>query len=226
MTRAAWAQPLCAILIFLLAVPVGFGQTPAVPGQVLPPVAAPPAAVVPPGAAAPSTPPAPKVAGASISIVVLEGDDVIDSIPLLRSIPAVVEVRDSNDYPVEGASVTFTLPAQGPGGTFVGGAKAFTTRSDARGQATSPLVIPAGAGKFQIAVAAASNDRKAQIIINQTNSEGSYFGPPLPPRAWYKRKKIWVLAGAAVVAIVLVVVLTHSSKSSTVVITPGAPVFQ
>ena len=116
MIRAGFAPPLCAILIFLLAAPSGFAQTP--PSAA---ASAPPAAV-------------PRPPGSLLSIDVLEGNNVINSIPLLRSVPAVIEVRDSNDFPVEDADVTFTLPAQGPGGTFVQGGKTFSTRSDARGQ--------------------------------------------------------------------------------------------
>jgi hypothetical protein len=213
MIRDSIAHPLCAILIVLLAAPSGFAQAPPAP-----------APVVPPAAAVQS---APKTPGTPLSITILEGNNMVNSIPLLRSVAAVVEVRDSNDFPVEDASITFTLPAQGPGGTFVQGGKTFSTRSDARGQAIAPLVVPAGAGKFQIAVTATLGDRKGEAVVNQTNSEGAYVGPPVPPPAWYKKKLTWAVAGAVVAAVVVVIVLKHNSKSTnTVVITPGAPVFQ
>jgi len=213
MIRESIAHPLCAILIVLLAAPSGFAQAPPAPAPVVP---APPAAAVQP---APGTP---------LSITILEGNNIVNSIPLLRSVAAAVEVRDSNDFPVEDASITFTLPAQGPGGTFALGGKTFSTRSDARGQAIAPLVVPAGAGKFQIAVTATLGDRKGDAVVNQTNSEGAYVGPPLPPPAWYKKKVFWVVTGATVAAVVLIIVLRHNSKSTnnTVVVTPGAPVFQ
>ena len=218
MIRAGWAHPLCAILVSLLAVPSGFAQAP---------IPAPPPAV-PSAPGAPSAQGGSKTPGGTLNIAVLEGNNMVNSIPLLRSTPAVVEVRDSNDLPVEDAAVTFTLPEQGPGGTFVQGGKTFTTRSDARGQAIAPQVIPAGAGKFQITVTATAGDRKGEALISQTNSEGAYVGPPLPPPAWYKKKLIWAVVGGAVVGVVLIIVLTHHSKStpSTVVITPGPPVFQ
>ena len=218
MIRAGWAHPLCAVLSFLLAVPSGFAQAPA-------------AAPAPAGPSAPAAPPpttASKAPGATLNITILEGNSAVNSIPLLRSVPVIVEVRDSNDFPVEDAAVTFTLPAQGPGGNFVPGGKTFTTRSDARGQAIAQRITPAGAGKFQSRVSVTAGDRTGEILVSQSNSAGGYAGAALPPTPWYKKKLVWVAAGGAVATVVLIVLLKHhsSSTSSTVVITPGPPVFQ
>jgi hypothetical protein len=216
MIRAGLAHPVCAILIVLLAAPSGFAQ---------PPVAVPPAPTAPPTATPATSPPLPQVPPTPLTIVILEGNNAVNSIPLVSSTAAVVEVRDSNDYPIEDASVTFTLPDRGPGGVFAQGAKTFSTKSDARGQASAPVIIPTGAGKFKIVVTAIAGDRKGQTVVSQTNSEGSYTGPAMPSRPWYKKKLFWFLAGGVVVAVVVVVVLLHSSSSgSTIVVTPGAPV--
>jgi len=221
MIRACIAQPICAVLIALLAAPYGLAQAPVAPASPLPAQI-----TVPP------EPAAPKVPGAPLSVNILEGNNAVNSIPLLRSVAVVVEIRDVNDFPVEGAAITFTLPAQGPGGVFAMGGKTFSTRSDARGQAISELIAPAGAGKFQIAVAAAAGDRKGSAVVTQTNSEGSYVGPVLPPapKVWYKRRVFW-LAGGAAVAVIAIILIKHGSNSSsgsgsTIVITPGTPVFQ
>ena len=224
MIRAGWAHPLCAVLSFLLAVPSGFAQAPAA----APPPAGPSAPALPSAPAAP--PPTSKAPGATLNITILEGNGAVNSIPLLRSVPVIVEVRDSNDFPVEDAVVTFTLSAQGPGGNFVPGGKTFTTRSDARGQAIAQRITPAGAGKFQITVSATAGERTGEALVSQSNSDGGYAGSALTPTPWYKNKKklIWVAAGGAVATVVLIVLLKHnsSSGSSTVVITPGPPVFQ
>ncbi len=205
MIRAGIAHPLCVILTILLAAPSGFAQTP--------PTAAP--------AAAPSV--VPKTAETRLSIVILEGGNATNSVSLLSSVAAAVEVRDSNDYPVEDASVTFTLPAQGTGGIFPQGGKTFSTRSDARGQAIAPVIVPSGVGKFRIAVTATAGDRRGEALVDQKNSAGASFGPYVPPPAWYKRKVFWAVVGGAVAAIVVVVVL-HKTATKTVVITPGTPV--
>src|SRR5262249_49768578 len=105
-----------------------------------------------------------------LSIGVIEGKDAVNSIPRLHSTPPVVEVRDQNEFPVEGATVVFTLPEQGPGGTFLNKRTTFTTRSDAKGQATAPFLMNNIPGKFQIKVTATAGNRKAEALITQTNS--------------------------------------------------------
>ena len=67
-----------------------------------------------------------------------------------------------------------------------------------------------------------------RTTIQQMNSSGAYVGAPIPERPWYRKRKVWVIAGgAAAVGIVLAVTLGKGSKSSSSVgITPGAPVFQ
>src|SRR5450631_2683960 len=65
------------------------------------------------------------VAIPELRIRVLEGENAINSISQGQSIPPVAEVRDQNDMPVEGATVVFTLPESGPGGSFPGGRASF-----------------------------------------------------------------------------------------------------
>jgi hypothetical protein len=168
------------------------------------------------------------MAGKPLNITILTGNRSINSIPLLRSVAAAIEVRDANGFPVEDASITFTLPAQDPGGVFALGGKTFSTKSDSRGQAVAPAVIPAGVGKFQITVTAALGDRKGEAFVNQTNTEKAFVGIAAAPKPWYMRKLTWAIAGGAIAAVVVAIILTRHSNSSstTVVITPGAPVFQ
>jgi len=173
-------------------------------------------------------------APAALAVVVLEGNNAINSIPLLRSNAPIVEIRDENDFPVEGAVVVFTMPEQGPSGTFAGGQKVFSTRSDSHGQAAAPLFTPVAAGKFEIKVTATAGSRKGAIVIGQTNSTGEYSGPPIARKPLYKKRLPWVLAGAGVAAAVIAVVLINRKSSShsattatqnTITIAPGSPIF-
>ena len=154
----------------------------------------------------------------------LEGNNVINSIPLGRSVAPVVEVLDENDFPVEGASVVFTAPESGPGGTFPGGAHSFTVSSNAQGQATCPFRPNAEQGKFQFTVVATSGSRTGQIVLTQTNSAASYVGRVVPGRPLYKKWYFWAIIGGAA-ATGLAVWATNRSSNTTVVITPGGPVF-
>ena len=67
-------------------------------------------------------PPQPPAAAASpvesLKIFVLEGQGAIHSIRDQGAAMPVVEVRDDNGLPVEGAEVKFDLPPAGPGGSF------------------------------------------------------------------------------------------------------------
>jgi hypothetical protein len=164
---------------------------------------------------------------AGLKIRVLEGGNVINSISLGQSIAPVIEVRDQNDMPVEGATVVFTLPDSGPGGTFPGGNSSFTVRSNAQGQATCPFHANAIPGKFRIKVAATAGTRTGEIDFAQTNSPGAYVGRVVPPKPWYKKWYVWTIVGGAAAA-GLTIWATHGSSTSsntTVVITPGGPVF-
>lgn len=165
------------------------------------------------------------VAMPELRIRVLEGDNVVNSISLGQSIPPVVEVRDHNDMPVEGASVAFTLPESGPGGSFPGGSSSFTVRSNAQGQATCPFRANGLPGKFKIKVAATADSRTGETQFTQTNSNGAYAGRIVPSRPWYKKWYFWTIVGGATAAGLTVWATRGGSNSTTVVITPGGPVF-
>lgn len=208
MMSTGMLRPLSVLLVFLLTGPTGFAQASGVQSPTA-------------GPRAPGTP---------LKISILEGNNAVNSIELLRSVPAVVEIRDANDFPVEGATVTFTLPSTRPGGAFApDGNPAFVTRSDARGQAITPFISPAGIGTFQIAVTAELGDQKGQGLIEQTNAVGTYMGPPVALKPRYRTKSIWVLAAGAVAGAIVGAVVTGGSSTSAarpaVIITPGTPIF-
>ena len=169
------------------------------------------------------------VPGSSLTITVLEGSNAVNSLTQVRAIAPVVEIRDQNEFPVEGATVTFTLPGQGPGGVFPGGSNSFTTRSDARGQAGAPPFNPRAAGRFDIQVSATQGSRKGETVIHQVNSTGAYVGPEVPKRPWYKSWKPWVIIGAVAVGGAIAIAETtgggSSSGTTPVSVTPGPPVF-
>jgi len=215
------ARPLCLVLASIIAMPAGFGQSP--PGPQASQTPAQPPQAPPP----PVQPPAPRALVPGLTLSVIEGANAVNSISLLRSVAPVVEVQDANSFPVEGAVVSFTLPGQGPGGTFLNGRNTFTTRSDAHGQAAAPFTMNSTPGKFQIVVTATLGDRKGETTVTQTNTAGVYVGPALPKRSWYKKWPAWAIAGGVVAGAIVWAVTRNSGSSATpVTITPGAPVFQ
>jgi hypothetical protein len=180
-------------------------------------------------AQAPQNPPKPadvQPAPAPLNVSVIEGNNAINSIPLGRSVTPVVEVRDQNDFPVEGATVVFTLPASGPGGTFLKNPTVFTTLTDAHGQASAPFTVNGIPGKFQLQVTATLGNRRGEAVVTQTNTTGGYIGPAMPHRSWYSKWTTWAIIGGAATAGIVAWAVTRSSSSKTAVtLTPGAPVF-
>lgn len=127
----------------------------------------------------------------------------------------VVEVRDANDLPIEGATVNFRLPASGPGGTFPGGAYTKQVRTDAQGQAIADGFQPNGQdGRFTIQVRADYEGVQAVTTIEQVNS--SLFAADVDrlKKSKKKRRLLWVgvAAGAGVAA---AIILSGRSGSST-----------
>jgi hypothetical protein len=57
------------------------------------------------------------------------------------SAPLQVLLKDSNNNPLSGSNVTFSLPAAGPGAVFAGGGTTATVSTNSQGIATSPQVI-------------------------------------------------------------------------------------
>ena len=159
-----------------------------------------------------------------LTVLVLQGQGAVNFIPDHNGATPVVEVRDQNSLPVEGADVVFTLPATGPGGTFSSGGQMASVRTNADGQASANFVVNSQAGPFQIRVAATSGERTGSAVISQSNSLRPAEPASARRRPLYRSWKLWaVVAGAAAAGAALA--LTRGSVATagpTVTITPGS----
>ena len=104
----------------------------------------------------------------ALKIVVLEGEGGVNIIQQKTAVRPLVEVRDRNNLPVPGASVTFTLGSGQPA-AFAGGAQTVTVTTNAAGQAAATGLNATGAGKVTIQVQAAHQGQIASAAITQTN---------------------------------------------------------
>jgi hypothetical protein len=104
---------------------------------------------------------------APLRIVVLQGEDAVNVIQQKSAVAPVVEVRDRNNLPVAGATVTFTIG--GNSASFAGGVQTFTIATNAAGQAAAAAINPLASGAVQIQVAAAFQGQAAAATIVQTN---------------------------------------------------------
>ena len=102
----------------------------------------------------------------SLKIVVIEGEGAVNIIQQKTAVRAVVEVRDQNNLPVPGASVTFAVT--GKGGATVAGSQTMTAATNASGQASLTGMTPASSGGLQISVNASFNGLSAATTITQS----------------------------------------------------------
>ena len=84
-------------------------------------------------------------------IVILEGENAVNSVGEKRAVAPVVEVRDRNYLPVSGVAVTFAIGG-GRNATFANGASTMTVTTNATGRAVANGLSPLESGAVQIAV--------------------------------------------------------------------------
>ena len=165
-------------------------------------------------------------AQSGLTVRVTEGDGAINSIRLHRGHDPAVQVIDSTGEPVNGATVTFLLPANGPSGTFGENGLSITLQTDERGMAAAhglrPNAIP---GQFHIRVTANWRGETAVATLAQTNAE--------PVATAHHSKTILILALIGGAAAGGAIAATHgggspgaaqtASTNSSGSITAGAP---
>jgi hypothetical protein len=103
-----------------------------------------------------------------LRIVVIEGEDAVNVIQQKTAVRPVIEVRDRNNLPVSGVTVTFAIQG-GQAATFAGGASTFSVVTNAAGQATAAAINPLASGAMQIQVQAVLQGQTALATIAQTN---------------------------------------------------------
>jgi hypothetical protein len=113
---------------------------------------------------------APEAPRPRMSIAVIEGEGTINNVRDRKPINVAVLIRDGNRKPIAGASVTFTLPAEGASAAFSAGARTVTIQSDKDGYASvqgiRPNTVP---GPYQVQIEARHNDETAKGVITQYN---------------------------------------------------------
>ncbi len=185
-----------------------------------------------PAAPPPATPPP----NEQLKVFVLEGQGAVNYLPEKRGRTPVVEVRDENDLPVEGAEVLFELPASGPGGEFAGGGRSKSVKTGIGGQAAAPFTVNNQAGAFQIKVTAKIGDKIGRAVIGQVNSATPAVMTPQKKSGWFTTRKMLIISSVAAAGVIAGVLATNGGSSSgstptappappTIIITPGSPTF-
>ena len=167
----------------------------------------------------------PEATAKRLHLVVLQGLAAAKDLRTPTTTMLVVEVRDENYLPLEGAAVEFELSATAPSGSFEGGMRIKKSITNAQGQAFTTFEPNPAAGRFSIEARATFGTRTGMVTIMQpTRSPQS--------RIWISRHKTLAIviavgvAGAATAAILTTRGGASSSSSKpTVTITSGIPTF-
>jgi hypothetical protein len=166
----------------------------------------------------------------NLKLRVLAGQGEMNDLEARVMAPVVVEVRDQNDLPLEGAEVTFRFPATGPGASFADGKLSRTVKTNVQGQATaSGWTANNQVGPFKVHVTATYGNQMGQTtidLLNVTRITDDMAKDRKKKRAWYASRKWQILiaagAGAAIAGILLATGNGGSGTANpTITISPG-----
>ena len=141
---------------------------------------------------------------AILQIQVVEGEGTVHAPGARSSRPLTVAITDETGRPASGAAVSFTLPDEGPGGTFTNGLRTEVLTADARGRATlRGLQANRIPGRFQIRITTSLEQARAGTVSFQYVAGVKEGAGPAPATAAQKTKArsrwpwIAVVVGAA-----------------------------
>lgn len=162
-----------------------------------------------------------------LTVRVAEGDGAAYPVGSRATRGVTVLVTDETGRPVEGATVSFTLPAEGPGGVFSTGARTeiAATRADGRA-AVWGMQWNRTAGTFEIRITAVKGQARAGVVSSQSLSnapEAREEGAGKVRRAGGGHKLLWislVVAGAAAAGVAGVAARKPSAATAASSVTP------
>ncbi len=132
-----------------------------------------------------------------IQLRIIEGDGAVSAVGSRATRGLAVRVTDEASKPVEGATVSFQLPGDGPSGTFPSGGKneIVTTKSD--GIATVwGMQWNKNPGAFEIRVTASKGQARAGLAVAQFLSDAVKAGGEGTFTASHASRKKWLWIGA------------------------------
>lgn len=144
---------------------------------------------------------------AILQIHVIEGEGVAYPLGGRATRGVTVQVTDETGKPVEGASVSFRLPDEGPSGTFANGSRSEIATSKADGKAAAwGMLWNRTEGSFEIRITAVKGAARAgtvcPVYLSKTTMETSDTAAPL--KLARSHKWMWItlaVAGAAGVGV-------------------------
>lgn len=136
---------------------------------------------------------------AILQIHVIEGEGIAYPIGGRATRGVTVQVSDETGKPVEGASVSFRLPEDGPSGTFSNGSRTemATTRPDGKASAWG-MQWNKIEGSFEIRITAVKGQARAGTVCPVYLSKAAMEANSPPLRLARNHKWLWVGLAVAV----------------------------
>lgn len=164
---------------------------------------------------------------ATLEIRVVDGEGAAYTVGSRATRGVTVLVSDESGRPVQGATVSFSLPAAGPGGVFVSGSRTeiATTRADGRAAAWG-MQWNRTAGPFEFRITASTGQARAAIVSAQylTNlPEGTAAASPKARGGTGSHKLLWIslaVAGAAVAGVAGVASVKSATPAAAAPVSP------
>jgi len=105
-----------------------------------------------------------------LRIQIVQGNNAQNIREQIPANPITIRVIDRNNRPLQGATVVFTAPPEGPSGDFASGLNTFQTITDEDGVARAPEYRPNDiSGSYQINVQVDYLGELTATTIRQTN---------------------------------------------------------
>lgn len=166
-----------------------------------------------------------------LQLRVIEGEGSVYAAGSRATRGISVQVTDETGQPVDGATVSFRLPDQGPSGTFQAGLRSEVAITHADGRASIwGMQWNNTAGPFELRIAAAKDQIRAGVVSTQYLSAGAVAqnGGSGKFQASHSHKKWLILAVAVAAGAASGVALGRAQSKAatappTVVTTIGSP---
>ena len=162
---------------------------------------------------------------AILQIRVIEGEGVAYPLGGRATRGVTIQVTDETGKPVEGASVSFRLPDEGPSGAFANGSRSEIVTSKADGKAAAwGMQWNRTEGAFDIRITAVKGQARAgtvcPIYLSKTTAETD---APAPMKLGRTHKWMWVavaIVGGAGIGVAAAALGAKASGSSSLPLGP------
>jgi hypothetical protein len=152
---------------------------------------------------------------AILQIRVLEGEGVAYPLGGRATRGVTIQVTDETGRPVEGSSVSFRLPEEGPSGTFANGSRTEITTTKADGKAAAwGMQWNRTEGSFEIRITAAKGPARAGTVCAIYLSKPTAETESAPLKLSKNHKWLWITLAVAGTAIAVVAVTALAQKST------------